>query len=121
MFQEGVLEARQIATQTQPPATATAGDLPQSIVINKSAIQESLSESSEEGDPLTTPIQQGRMLDETESAPVSAQASPIPDDIPSPQGDDIVAQQLREAAIAEQDPDLQAKLWEEYKRYKEGM
>jgi len=121
VFQEGVLEARQVATQTQPPATATAGDLPPPIVINKSAIQESLSESSEEGDPLTSPVQQGRMLDETESAPVSPQVSSIPDDIPSPQGDDIVAQQLREAAIAEQDPDLQAKLWEEYKRYKEGM
>lgn len=42
-------------------------------------------------------------------------------DIPDAQGDDIVAQQLREAAMAESDPDLQAKLWEEYKRYKEGL
>jgi hypothetical protein len=42
-------------------------------------------------------------------------------DIPDPQGDDIVAQQLREAAIAESDPELQAKLWEEYKRYREGL
>jgi len=41
----------------------------------------------------------------------------IPNDIPSPQGDDIVAQQLREAAIAERDPELKAKLWEEYRRY----
>ena len=45
----------------------------------------------------------------------------IPEDIPSPQGDDIVAKQLREAAMAEQDPDLKAKLWEEYKRYKAGL
>ena len=42
-------------------------------------------------------------------------------DIPDPQGDDIVAQQLREAAMAETDPELQAKLWEEYKRYREGL
>ena len=34
--------------------------------------------------------------------------STIPEDIPSPQGDDIVAKQLREAAMAEQDPDLKA-------------
>ena len=47
--------------------------------------------------------------------------SNIPEDVPDPQGDDIVAQQLREAAIDEADPDLQAKLWEEYKRYREGL
>ena len=48
-------------------------------------------------------------------------ASATPDDIPSAQGDDIVAQQLREAAIDETDPELKAKLWEEYKSYKEGL
>tara|TARA_R110002073_G_scaffold126798_4_gene271887 strand:- start:2890 stop:4317 length:1428 start_codon:yes stop_codon:yes gene_type:complete len=42
-------------------------------------------------------------------------------DIPDAQGDDIVAQQLREAAMSEADPELQTKLWEEYKRYKEGL
>ena len=41
--------------------------------------------------------------------------------MPSPQGDDIVAQQLREAAIAETDPKLKEKLWEEYRRYKAGL
>jgi hypothetical protein len=48
-------------------------------------------------------------------------ASATPDDIPSAQGDDIVAQQLREAAMDETDPELKAKLWEEYKRYKQGL
>lgn len=60
----------------------------------------------------------------TEQAPDATQvasASSIPEDIPSPQGDDIVAKQLREAATFEQDPELRAKLWEEYKRYKEGL
>ena len=33
--------------------------------------------------------------------------------------DDIVARQLREAAEKEQDPQLKAKLWEEYYRYKQ--
>ena len=61
------------------------------------------------------------MLDETQPPVASNPIVSIPEDIPSPQGDDIVAQQLREAAIAEKDPELQAKLWEEYKRYKEGM
>lgn len=52
----------------------------------------------------------------------SNQVNPaIPEDIPSPQGDDIVAQQLREAAISESDPDLKEKLWDEYRRYKSGL
>ncbi|MCR9278867.1 MAG: hypothetical protein NXH85_12915 [Pseudomonadaceae bacterium] len=32
--------------------------------------------------------------------------------------DDIIARQLREAAMAESDPELKAALWEEYERYK---
>ncbi len=44
----------------------------------------------------------------------------IPEGVGNGQGDDIVAQQLREAAMAETDPRLKAKLWEEYKRYKSG-
>ena len=67
-------------------------------------------------------IEQGRMPEGAELASVDKeQQSLIPDDIPDPQGDDIVAQQLREAAIAETDPDLRDKLWEEYKRYKSGL
>jgi hypothetical protein len=34
--------------------------------------------------------------------------------------DDIVARQLREAAEKETDPELKKKLWEEYRKYKEG-
>ncbi|MCP3903413.1 MAG: hypothetical protein GY715_07230 [Planctomycetes bacterium] len=36
----------------------------------------------------------------------------------SPEDDDIVARQLREAAERETDPELKKKLWEEYYRYK---
>lgn len=35
--------------------------------------------------------------------------------------DDIVARQLREAAEKETDPELQKKLWEEYRKYKQGV
>jgi len=35
--------------------------------------------------------------------------------------DDIVARQLREAAEKETDPELKEKLWEEYRKYKEGI
>ena len=69
-------------------------------------------------------IQQGRMPEGKDLAsepPIPEQQVAIPEDIPDPQGDDIVAQQLREAAIAETDPALKEKLWEEYKRYKAGL
>lgn len=41
-------------------------------------------------------------------------------DIPT-DGDDIVARQLREAAEQETDPEVKEKLWEEYRKYKEGI
>lgn len=44
----------------------------------------------------------------------------IPADIPDGADDDIVARQIREAAMKETDPELRAALWEEYRRYKRG-
>ena len=41
-----------------------------------------------------------------------------PEDIPSGNDDDVVARQIREAALNETDPELREKLWEEYRRYK---
>ncbi|MFT5131618.1 MAG: hypothetical protein ACI9SC_000077 [Gammaproteobacteria bacterium] len=46
--------------------------------------------------------------------------SPAPGDVGNGQDDDIIARQLREAAQKEQDPELQAKLWDEYRKYKKG-
>jgi hypothetical protein len=43
-----------------------------------------------------------------------------PPDIPDGSDDDVVARQLREAAEKETDPALKKKLWEEYKKYKQG-
>ena len=39
---------------------------------------------------------------------------------PAIDGDDVVARQLREAAMKETDPVMKEKLWEEYKKYKEA-
>lgn len=41
--------------------------------------------------------------------------------LPDPSGDDIVARQLREAAERERDPELRARLWDEYRRYRSGI
>jgi hypothetical protein len=43
---------------------------------------------------------------------------PPPADIPSGSDDDVVARQLREAAMREPDPAVREKLWEEYRKYK---
>jgi hypothetical protein len=42
---------------------------------------------------------------------------PVPGDIPSGDDDDVVARQLREAALHEPDPELREKLWNEYRKY----
>ena len=41
-----------------------------------------------------------------------------PADIPDGTDDDVVARQLREAAMREPDPELREKLWDEYRKYK---
>ena len=46
--------------------------------------------------------------------------SGVPQDIPNGSDDDVVARQLREAAEKERDPELKERLWEEYRRYKQG-
>jgi hypothetical protein len=43
--------------------------------------------------------------------------SRTPSDIPDLVSEDIVAKQLREAALAEDDPALRERLWEEYRNY----
>ena len=40
------------------------------------------------------------------------------DDGPDAKDDDVIARQLREAAMAETDPELKESLWDEYRRYK---
>jgi hypothetical protein len=47
-------------------------------------------------------------------------ATSQPPGIPDGSNDDVVARQLREAAEKETDPELQKKLWEEYRKYKQG-
>jgi len=47
-------------------------------------------------------------------------ASRVPADVGDGRGDDVVARQIREAAMAEEDPKIRERLWEEYRRYKRG-
>ncbi|WP_345548970.1 hypothetical protein [Microbulbifer aestuariivivens] len=45
----------------------------------------------------------------------------VPADIPQGDDDDVVARQIREAAMRESDPELREKLWEEYRKYKKAQ
>ena len=57
------------------------------------------------------------------AGPGSRQAgtsSSAPPGTPDGSDDDVVARQLREAAEKETDPELKKKLWEEYRKYKQG-
>ncbi len=51
------------------------------------------------------------------SRPPPSQTFPPPEDIPTGRDDDVVARQLREAAMREPDPALREALWEEYRKY----
>jgi hypothetical protein len=55
---------------------------------------------------------------EHSAPPAAAPGGYVPEDLPDARDDDIIARQLREAAINEPDPELREKLWEEYRRYK---
>jgi hypothetical protein len=56
--------------------------------------------------------------DYDESERDGAMVGDIPEDIPTDgSGDDQVAQQIREAAMAETDPDIREALWDEYRRH----
>ena len=52
------------------------------------------------------------------SGPETTQRGGIPEDITGGRDDDIVARQIREAALKEKDPVLREKLWDEYRKYK---
>ena len=47
--------------------------------------------------------------------------SRVPPDLVDAKGDDIIARQLREAAMKEEDPELREKLWDEYRKYKRDL
>ena len=53
-----------------------------------------------------------------ELSEVSGSNGKIPDDIPLDDNDDVLARQIKNAALNETDPEKQKKLWDEYRKYK---
>lgn len=83
-------------------------------LANEDAEDEALSgEPNEPGEPGAAGRGEAGDGEEDESL-----ASRVPPDVPDGEDDDIVARQLREAAMSEEDPELREKLWQEYRDYK---
>ncbi len=76
--------------------------------------EESNSSGQATGPGMQTAGRKGE-FDHSGSTPV------VPADIPKGDDDDVVARQIREAAMRESDPELREKLWEEYRKYKKSQ
>ena len=86
--------------------TEKAGESNQSASGN----QESEEESATQTDSLTS--------GNVEKNDKFSDNGKLPEDIPPADNDSVVEAQLRQAAIAEKDPQKKKKLWNEYRRYK---
>ncbi len=90
--------------------------------VSSGAVLPSLPTSSSSTDDDSQPQSPGgptsTMPRNRNPAPVVGPSGPVPEDIPDAKDDDIIARQLREAAIQETDPILKEKIWDEYRRYK---
>ena len=65
----------------------------------------------------TTPNDESRATPSMDELSEDQIESRTPEDIPELVSEDIVAKQLREAALSEDDPVLRERLWEEYRKY----
>jgi len=97
-----------------PTTGGSGGDAPlfeelEEADWDKSAEQETAEASGQSG---------GEGAPDMASSGQGGPSGAVPEDIDDGSDDDIVARQLREAAMTETDPVLREKLWEEYRRYK---
>ena len=97
------IQAPEVAT---PSSGLSGTEPPESLQIND---EDALSGSSEDYPPTPSTIQNNKR---------TLSNGKLPEDIPPADNDDIIAKQIREAALGEPDPQKQAKLWNEYRRYK---
>ena len=101
---------------TQPPQTA----IPSGELSGTEAVESKIEDSDPSSDE--QPVDTDTVRDDKRALDNGKLPEDIPpadnDDIPLADNDDIIAKQIRAAALAEPDPLKQAKLWNEYRRYK---
>lgn len=100
---DDIAESGSMETNPEESGTGTADDGVQSGVVISDEDHET-GRGGGEDDELQIP-------DTQESAK----------DTPDARDEQVVARQMREAAIAEEDPELKEKLWEEYEDYVDGL
>jgi hypothetical protein len=66
------------------------------------------------------PESAGEKTRRADPAPAGSTASAPPPDVGDGADDDVVARQIRKVAESERDPQLREKLWDEYRKYKQG-
>lgn len=98
----GARQSQSKSTRTRQSSTGTDGDKP------------ARSGSAGPGSPGG-----GGGIDGKDPGTPGATAS-VPPDVGDGNDDDIVARQIRKAAESETDPELRKKLWDEYRKYKQG-
>ena len=127
-----ISEKNEDQPKTDSPDANTGKDATQSLVQEENLIsdgQQSSASSSLVGTDhskiLNSTPENGNAIKQTEQhtdtgvKPATGLTNgKIPDDIPDVNNDSVFEAQIREAAIAERDPIIQNKLWNEYRRYK---
>jgi len=73
---------------------------------------------SDSGDPSALPGAPDGIPTIANAPRAPAKSSGVPRDVADARDDDIIARQLREAAMQEADPEIREKLWADYRRYK---
>ena len=108
-------EAEAAAKQAKAEETGKAGEAGQAGAPTADTATGSSTDAGrlEGGTPVTAPVEGGP------AGPGSDDAT-VPADVGDGKDDDVVARQLREAAMKEKDPAIREKLWEEYREYKKG-
>lgn len=113
-----ILAERNDAIERSNHTVATEGGLPSNMVLEDDlgGIETTQDTNSKVGSHDNPDLEEGNMGVEE----VAADLNQIVD-TPDATDDEIVARQLKEAALAEEDPDVRKKLWEEYETYKKGL
>lgn len=106
MAAAGAYGAESVVEQAQQDAEAMSATQASASEVNASEVDESA-----EGSPTT------RAENSRQGLPGGSQEN-VPEDIPPGEDDDVVAAQLREAAMAAHNEEMAKDLWNEYRKYK---
>lgn len=113
-FDEKLLREQERVKAGKP---ATAGDM----ATGTASSSEGTAEQDDGDGEQAAAGEQATSKDTAASQPGRTGTSSAPPGTPDGSDDDVVARQLREAAEKEKDPELKSKLWEEYRKYRQGI